>query len=279
MKGGATDVGQDRGKEICLMKKVSCDFICFVSGMVRLFDIERWYKRKARKAVRRYCHPKDQASILETIHAIQMDIPSSSICKGKYLEGVIRMVYLEELDESQFETINDILTVIKDNRGLQELYDGNFNGLFFEDLCFKFDYEINRLLEEERNASGNMVYHPNNVYSIRRVHSFEEAMEYSHLTSWCISESRFDYEGYTRHGETFYVCLKDGYMDVPMEEGQGHPLDAYGLSMIAISVRKNGRLASCTTRWNEASRNGRILTTQQISQLIGQDFYSVFVPG
>ena len=261
------------------MKKVSCDFIRLVSCMIRLFDRERWYYRRARKAVRKYCHLKDQACILETIHAIQVDIPSSSICKGKYLEGVIRMVYLEELDESQFETINDILSVIKGNHGLQELYDGDFNGLFFEDLCFKFDHEINRLLEEEHKASANMVYKPNKIYSIRKVHSFEEAMEYAHLTSWCISESRFDYDSYTRHGETFYVCLKNGYLETPMERGEGHPLDAYGLSMIAISVRKNGRLASCTTRWNEASRNGRILTTQQISQLIGQDFYTVFVPG
>lgn len=262
-----------------MIRRVFGDLTRLASSIVNLLDGRQCFYRRAQKAVKKYCHPKNHIDILDTINAIKMDIPLSCICKGKYLEGVIRMVYLEELDESQFETINDILSVIKGNRGLQELYDGNFNGMFFEDLCFKFDHEINRLLEEERKASANMVYQPNKVYSIRRIHSFEEAMEYARLTSWCISESRFDYDNYTRHGETFYVCLKNGYMDVPMERGEGHPLDAYGLSMIAISVRKNGRLASCTTRWNEASRDGRILTTQQTSQLIGQDFYSVFVPG
>lgn len=63
-----------------------------------------------------------------------------------------------------------------------------------------------------------------------------------------------------------------------MERGNNCPLDEYGLSMIAVSVRKNGRLASSTTRWNEASQGNKTLTPQQISNLIGRDFYTVFIP-
>ena len=63
-----------------------------------------------------------------------------------------------------------------------------------------------------------------------------------------------------------------------MIKGDNHPLDEYGLSMIAISVRKNGRLASSTTRWNETIVGNKALNVQQISNLIGKDFYSVFTP-
>lgn len=266
-------------KKIGLINMMVHPFVCVVSGIMRLFARERWYYSRAQKAVSNYSRHKDDDDIIDTIHSIKVDIPSSSILKGKYLEGVIRLVYREELDDSQFETINDILSIIRDNRIYQKQYDGDFNGLYFEDLCFCFDDEINRLLSEERCSSAKQVYQPNKEYTIRRIHSFEDAMEYVSLTSWCISESFSDYENYTRHGETFYICLKNGYQDVPMELGERHPLDEYGLSLIAISVRKNGRLATCTTRWNEASRDGRILNTKQISQLIGSDFYSVFQPG
>ena len=260
-----------------LIKKMLNPVSHLVSSLMRIFNQERWYYGRAQEAVRKFGHLKNHEAIIDTIHSIKVDIPYSSILKGKYLEGVIRMIYREELDESQFETINDILSIIKDNRIYQKQYDGDFHGLFFEDLCFRFNGEIKRLLAEERRASANQVYQPNKEYTIRRLHSFEDAMEYVSLTSWCISESRSDFENYTCHGETFYICLKDGYQNIPMEKGEGHPLDEYGLSMIAISVRKNGRLATCTTRWNEASRDGRILNTQQISKLIGRDFYSVFL--
>ncbi len=250
-----------------------------LSGIMNLISRKRWYDVRAQNAVRRYCHLRNPSDIIDTILSIKMDIPCSGILKGKYLEGVIRLVYIEKLDESQFETINDILSIIKDSFVLQKRYDGDFNGLYYEDLCFRLDDGIKRILAEERRLSAIQIYQPNKEYSVHRIHSFEDAMEYAGLASWCISESRCDFENYTQYGGTFYVCLKHGYQDVVKERGEGHPLDEYGLSMIAISVRRNGRLATCTTRWNEASGNGRILKTQQIGQLIGRDFYSVFIPG
>ena len=70
-----------------------------ISGITNLFPRKRWYDVRAQNAVRRYCHLRNPSDIIDTIHSIKMDIPCSGILKGKYLEGVIRLVYLEELDE------------------------------------------------------------------------------------------------------------------------------------------------------------------------------------
>ena len=150
--------------------------------------------------------------------------------------------------------------------------------MYFEDLCFKFYDEINNLINKERQESASQSYQPNSNYTIVKIQNYEDAMKYAQYTSWCISHSSFDYDTYTPHGETFYICLKNGFQNIPMIKGDNHPLDEYGLSMIAISVRKNGRLASSTTRWNETIVGNKALNVQHISNLIGKDFYSVFTP-
>ncbi len=233
---------------------------------------------RAKMAVKQYCNPQNTEDIFAIIHDIQRSIPYSRILKDKYLEGVIRLVYVEELDESQQETINDILSIINSNKSYTSKYDGNFNGLYFEDLCFKFYDEINNLINKERQESASQSYQPNSNYTIVKIQNYEDAMKYAQYTSWCISHSSFDYDTYTPHGETFYICLKNGFQNIPMIKGDNHPLDEYGLSMIAISVRKNGRLASSTTRWNETIVGNKALNVQHISNLIGKDFYSVFTP-
>lgn len=247
------------------------------SGLRAILLENRNFER-AKIAVKRYCNPKNNDDMFSIIHDIQRNIPYSRILKDKYLEGVIRLIYSEELDGSQHETINDILSIIGDNNNYQEIFNGNFNGMYFEDLYFQFYNEINNLLNKERQDSARQSYKPNNDYIIIKINGYEDAMKYAKYTDWCISQSLFDYETYTPHGETFYICLKNGYQHIPMVRGENHPLDNYGLSMIAVSVRKNGRLASSTTRWNEASSGNKILTPQQISQLLGRDFYTVFIP-
>ena len=233
---------------------------------------------RAKKAVKRYCNPQSTDEMFAIIHDIQRDIPYSRILNGKYLEGIIRLVYVEELDESQQETINDMLSIISSNKSYVSKYNGNFNGLYFEDLGYQFYDEINTLINQERQESAKQQYHSDNLYNIVYIKNFEEASKYSKYVDWCIVKSQWDFERYTPHGESFYICLRNGFESIPMEKGNNNPLDDYGLSMLAISVRKNGRLASSTTRWNETIVGNKTLNVQQISNLIGKDFYSVFIP-
>ena len=49
--------------------------------------------------------------------------------------------------------------------------------------------------------------------------------------------------------------------------------------MIAVSVNEDGSLNTCTCRWNHSNGgNDNIMTTQQISQLLGVNFYQTFLP-
>jgi hypothetical protein len=62
-------------------------------------------------------------------------------------------------------------------------------------------------------------------------------------------------------------------------QGEGCPKDEYGLSMIAVCVDGSGRLKNSTCRWNHSNGgNDKLFTTDEISQLIGRNFYDVFKP-
>lgn len=88
------------------------------------------------------------------------------------------------------------------------------------------------------------------------------------------------FDSYTSDGfNQFYFCLKNGFESMKPVQGEGCPLDEYGLSMIAVCVDENGALSTCTCRWNhDNDGNDSIMTTEQISQVIGQNFYNVFKP-
>lgn len=88
------------------------------------------------------------------------------------------------------------------------------------------------------------------------------------------------YDSYTAEGDNiFYFCLKDGFENIQPEMGENCPKDEYGLSMIAVSVCPDGSLNTATCRWNH--NNGgddNIFTTEEISQIIGRNFYQTFLP-
>ena len=116
------------------------------------------------------------------------------------------------------------------------------------------------------------------MYHIIPITSFDEAKKYAPHCDWCICKAEFDYETYTLHGETFYFCLREGFAETPKAVGDNHPLDEYGLSMLAVSVTPDGRLANFTNRWNEDRIGNSIVSEQEISEIIGRDFREVFKP-
>lgn len=121
-------------------------------------------------------------------------------------------------------------------------------------------------------------FHSTKNYTIIPIHNQAEAERYYQDTQWCIAKSDFDFQTYTMKNESFYFCIIENYQDYKKVVGANHPLDEYGLSMLAISVKPNGRLASCTTRWNEASDKNKIMNAMEISGVIGKNFYEVFKP-
>ena len=199
---------------------------------------------------------------------------------GKFILGVTRIVLRGEINTGAMaQRLNDVIPYVASEAHINE-YDRNLNGLSAKDLITKFEKNVNSDLDKDREENAALNLQENNDYSIVQIDTFEEAHKFSQYTDWCITHYASALDGYTSGGMgQFYFCLKKGFVNVPKEPGDGCPLDEYGLSMVAVSVNENGKLNTCTCRWNhDNGGNDNIMDTKQISQLIGRNFYEVFKP-
>lgn len=200
---------------------------------------------------------------------------------GKYILGVTRLWANGELNDGQSRSqINTIIEVLVNDSQLYEEYDQDLNGLSLQKLVNTFSEAIKDMMEKDKQKLADKQYSNSSNYKIVRIDNFEQSNQYEPYCNWCITqEERFLYSESSNGFDQFYFCLRNGFENEPEVAGENCPLDSYGLSMIAVCVDENGRLSSCTTRWN--NRNGgtmHALTTEQISDLIGRNFYDVFKP-
>ena len=210
---------------------------------------------------------------------LRNDIPSLRNSKNaKFILGVTRMFLNGEL--------SDATTILNIDRTIEFLalahyneYDRNLNGISAEELINRFADARSGQSNEKRNALSSRQFEKRN-YNIVKINSFEEASKYSNYTSWCVTHNRDAFNSYTANGEAqFYFCLKNGFENIKPIRGENCPLDEYGLSMIAVCVDGDGDLKTCTCRWNhDNGGNDRIMNEEQISNIIGENFYQVFKP-
>lgn len=233
---------------------------------------------KVRENVRKYCDTKDDNEVDNIINCIRKDIPNSTNFGYMYMRGVIRLIFNEDLESKQFDDINDMLEVLKHNNRIAEQYDGDFNGLYFEELMFLFNDSIMEMTNNERLSINELNLKPVDDYVIVPVKTFDDARKFREYSEWCICESESDFKHYTACNQSFYIILKEGYELMESPQTIHSYKDEYGLSMIAVSVKANGRLATCTGRYNEGVPDNKLLNAVEISKLIGCNFYDHFKP-
>ena len=222
----------------------------------------------------------DANTAQKIIDGIRTDIPNSRIGQCKFLLGVTRMYLNGELnDQNNIAKLNKTLVYVGSETHINE-YDNNLNNLHASDLIHQFSVNVENDLAQDKENISNQSYQVNNDYTIVPINSFEEAEQYGNYTTWCVTHQESMYNSYTHDGlGKFYFCLKNGFENIPEQVGENCPLDEYGLSMIAVSVNEDGSLNTCTCRWNHSNGgNDNIMTTQQISQLLGVNFYQTFLP-
>lgn len=233
----------------------------------------------ARRYLKSNGYSQEQAN--QIVDGIRTDIPNSRIAGCKFLLGVTRMFVNKELNNQQtIANLNQTLKYIGNQTHVNE-YNNDLNGENADTIIKRFSKNIEQDVENDKNKLSNITYDKqNNDYEIKLIPSFEEAEKYKQYTSWCVTHDQSMYNSYTNGGiKPFYFLLKHGFEKIPQIEGENTPLDEYGLSMIAISVNENGNLNTCTCRWNhDNDGNDNIMNTEQISNLIGQNFYDVFKP-
>lgn len=203
---------------------------------------------------------------------------------GKFILGVTRMFLNGELGDSNVrQQLDGVIPYVASEAHINE-YDKNLNGLTANEVINRFADAVKRDAEKDKELLAQKEYQKNNEYEIVRVDTFEDTSKYRDYCypqdQWCITKYPNMLDNYTNYGiGQFYFCLKKGFETMEPVEGENCPLDEYGLSMIAVCVDGNGRLKTSTCRWNHSNGGSdKILTTEQISEIIGCNFYEVFKP-
>ena len=242
-------------------------------------------KNNNMKSARRYLEEKlgwDNEQIMDFFGKMQHDIPNVRMNNCKYFLGVTRMIMEKQLtDGESIIKLNSILKYINNDESLNSSFDRNLNGLTFEKLSEQTTEGMEQAYKSERERFSSTDFGERNTsYSIVKINTFKEASEYGMYTSWCVTHSKEAFDSYTSNGIcVFYFCLKDGFESIPEKIGENCPLDEYGLSMLAVCVDENGECNSITCRWNDNNGgNGNIMSTEELSRLLGVNFYEVFKP-
>ena len=242
-------------------------------------------KNNNMKLARRYLEEKlgwDNEQIMDFFGKMQHDIPNVRMSNCKYFLGVTRMIMEKQLtDGESIMKLNSILKYINNDESLNSSFDRNLNGLTFEKLSEQTTEGMEQAYKSERERFSSTDFGERNTsYRIVKINSFEEASEYGKYTPWCITHGEQAFNNYTNNGIcVFYFCLKDGFESIPEKIGENCPLDEYGLSMLAVCVDENGECKTVTCRWNhDNGGNDNIMSTEELSRLLGVNFYEVFKP-
>ena len=242
-------------------------------------------KNNNMKSARRYLEEKlgwDNEQIMDFFGKMKHDIPNVRMNNCKYFLGVTRMIMEKQLTNGEsIIKLNSILKYINNDESLNSSFDRNLNGLSFEKLSEQTSEGMEQSYKSERERFSSTDFGERNTsYNIVKINDFEEASEYSKFTSWCVTHDDEAFDSYTNNGIcVFYFCLKDGFESIPEKIGENCPLDEYGLSMLAVCVDENGECNSITCRWNDNNGgNGNIMSTEELSRLLGVNFYEVFKP-
>ena len=242
-------------------------------------------KNNNMKPARKYLEEKlgwNNEQIMDFFGKMQHDIPNVRMNNCKYFLGVTRMIMEKQLaDGENIIKLNSILKYINNDESLNSSFDRNLNGLTFEKLSEQTTEGMEQAYKSERERFSSTDFGERNTsYSIVKINNFKEASEYGKYTSWCVTHSKEAFGNYTSNGIcVFYFCLKDGFESIPEKIGENCPLDEYGLSMLAVCVDENGECKTITCRWNHNNGgNDNIMSTEELSRLLGVNFYEVFKP-
>ena len=223
-----------------------------------------------------------ESDAMKFIGKLKVKIPSVRLQQEKFLLGVARLFIDGDLSVDDYfkcTNFNQALKLIASDAHVNE-YDNNLNGMSADDLINRFaDMRVGEL-SKRKELIGGKHYQQNREYTIVPINSFDEATKYAKYNEWCVTYSEEMFDEYTSNGAgRFYFCLLNGFENVPEKVGANAPLDAYGLSMIAVSITMEGEPNSITCRWNhDNGGSDSVMDDEQLSDLLGVNFYNVFKP-
>lgn len=178
-----------------------------------------------------------------------------------------------------------------------EVLDQNLNGMTYQQIMTKFGPK----LEEYTNqAKGRLSTFNGNSNGHYRVVAISDTVDYrgmvspdmegqrllerlDNYTDWCVCgpNGLWEYSQYLSNGGKLYIVMKDGFENVPKEQGENCPLDEYGLSLIAVIVGADGLPDNITTRWNHefgGENHSGLWNAEQLQDITGLNYLATFKP-
>ena len=237
---------------------------------------------KNMSAAKHYLYDKmgyDEQQAMKVIGSIKHDIPNSRLGKCKFMLGVVRMYCNGEINNGDIITkLNQTLEYAASDKFINN-FDKNLNGLSCSELIGQFGDIISQDIALRKDKMSQQQHIANNNYNIVKIDNFEEANKYSGYCKWCITKDAVAFDNYGGDINQFYFCFRNGFENEEAIVGNGCPLDSYGLSMIAVSIRPDGSINTCTCRWNhDNGGNDNIMNDEQLSKILGINIYDVLKP-
>ena len=237
---------------------------------------------KNMSAAKHYLYDKmgyDEKTAMKVIGSIKHDIPNSRLGKCKFMLGVVRMCCNGEINNGDIiSKLNQTLEYAASEKYINN-FNQDLNGLSSNELIGQFEDIISQDLVSRKDKMTQQQHIANNNYNIVKIDNVEEANKYSEYCGWCITKDTEAFESYGGDINQFYFCLRNGFENEEAIVGDGFPLDSYGLSMIAVSIRPDGSINTCTCRWNHYNgANDHIMNDEQLSKLLGVNIYNTLKP-
>ena len=205
---------------------------------------------------------------------------------GKFILGCTRLFFVDKqlTDATKLDDMNEVISILVDDRALYDKFDRNLNNLSYRDFVKPFDQIRKDRLEKDKKEQDAVdrrqaFKRPSN-YDIIYIDSFEEAKKFHKYTDWCITYLPRMWDSYTSDGKnTVYFCVRKDVATVEKPQ-EGRMLDNYDLSLISVIVGIDGGLRFCTCRHNHdyAPENiaDHMLSTKDLSRILRVNFYKTF---
>jgi hypothetical protein len=89
---------------------------------------------------------------------------------------------------------------------------------------------------------------------------------------WCITREEDAWDDYAQWCDHVYFCVNQGMADEQPIQGPNYPYDAYGYSLLAVLVDKQGKIVFITSRWNEDEMRDFFISPKKLKEILGREF-------
>ena len=210
----------------------------------------------------------------------ELEIHHSKDPRFKFMLGLSRLYADNQINtEEKIKNIKTVLKYISSGGHINE-YDENINNENLDVLYDRFkELQVSDTQKSRENVNSKV--YKNRGYNIVKIKTKKQCEKYGEYTDWCITRGSFNSYNLNTYNQC-YFCLKPGFEKIELPNStENAPFDEYGLSMISVIVDSDGNPKYITTRYNHkfnGENNPNLRTAEQVSDLVGVNFYNTFKP-